>query len=82
MQGPDRMVFEVYNTDVAYVFSNSFTIVGTKGIEFINNAVRTNTLNNLGIGGGLTTNITVLRPSNVTNTLRFTNGVLMGVTVP
>jgi len=78
----DRLVIQVHDNDIAYVSSNSFTIVGTKGIEFINNAVRTNTLSNLGIGGGLTTNITVLRPSSVTNTLRFTNGVLMSVTAP
>ena len=70
-------------------FFDSFSIKGIvlnyeeAAIHFENNdsgAAITRT--NLGLGGGLTTNITVLRPSNVTNTLRFTNGILGEVTVP
>lgn len=51
-------------------------------IEFQTTAALNTTLTNLGLSGGLTTNVSVLRPGNVTNTLRFTNGILTGVTVP
>jgi len=68
----------LYGTNVSTAVPAFYGWSGFAGTAFSAGQARTN----MGLGGGLTTNITVLRPSNVTNTLQFSNGILTEVTSP
>jgi len=63
---------------------SGLTFLQAGGINFspmnTNGAAITRT--NIGLGGGITTNISVLRPGNITNTLQFNRGILTNVTAP
>ena len=75
----------VYNGNIIMVLSTSTNFVGLyypitfQGGNASSNAATTRT--NLGLGGGVTTNISVTGTNN-TNTLYFSNGILTNVTSP
>jgi len=68
------------DTGVA-VFTDSVVTFG-KPVEFDNATNAATTRTNLGLGGGVITNIDVLVSGGGTNTLQFSNGILTNVTTP
>jgi hypothetical protein len=66
-----------FDTNFNLVYTNTNTLTFTNVLGFGTNSVAA-TRTNLGIGGGLTTNISVTGTNN-TNTLVFSNGILKEV---
>jgi len=71
-----------YNTNFVLFSGTSNTVPRWKAIDYTNivgtplNATNVYSTN---IVGGLTTNYTVIHPGPITNTLLFTNGILIGI---
>jgi hypothetical protein len=71
----------VHNGSVAFGATTNQAIF-FRAIGFSTTALAAATRTNLGLGGGIVTNISVLVSGGGTNTLQFSNGILTNVTTP
>jgi len=78
---PGQPVAFVHNNALSWAVSTN-DLVLYKPIVFVADSNAAISRTNLGLGGGVITNIDVLVSGGGTNTLQFSNGILTNVTAP